>query len=255
MYPIVGRLSLLLLLISFFSLLADLVHGQFTTVDPVSDLVYNLDPFNLTPADTAAYTSPDKPAPDGIPATRRPVNILSPNITGQKGVHPHGDRLKRTLCYCSSPEAGTRNSGSSYYHMEYYNSQLDQMYTVNWTCMHRTEDNGCKDHHHPKEKHCVKSNGGKKFCFEQKENVVKADKYWFGGHKRDLPFLAKDVFTTTPRPTVMEVCRDLCDTYIGPPADRNDPFFNGLAFYKNGMDEFHALDDICPDGGKHGRCP
>ena len=243
----IAGLPLLFLLLGSFSLFLDPVIGQLATVNPYPDAVYNTDPFNLTAEDTAAYTEPkDVTTPNSAPSTAGTFgNILAPNITGLKGVHPHGDRLKRTLCYCGDTKLGTKNSGSSYYHVEYYNAELDHSYSLNWTCIHRTDKNACKDKPKVGDKHCRFGDDGHEFCFEQQAKVVWDSHYWLGGEKRNIPFDKKSMFVATAKDVVMKVCRKMCDDFVGPAADRNDHFFNGIAYYKNSMDEYNVLDDIC----------
>ncbi len=264
MHLIIGK-SPFLLLVSLLSLLCDLVDAQAVTVS-VPPQPY-MAPFNLPPDATAPYaegsnvmdanaTEPNSPVTTGSPDS-----ILGSDTTGLKGVHPHGDRLKRTLCYCSSTVAETRNSGSSYYHMEYSNSQLDLTHQLNWTCIHRKEDNACEDKPKVHDKQFTTSAHGAKFCFEQREKVVWDDKYTFGGFERTIPFEVNGPFPaprgskhSTPKDVVTAVCAKLCEDFVGPPADLHDEFFNGIAYFKNSIDEFYFLDDICLDGGK-GNCP
>jgi len=254
MHLSIGRLPLLLLLVSFLSLLYDRVDAQATSVGVPSPPY--MDPFNLPPEATAPYVE----ASNAVDTK----TVLAPNITGLKGVQPHGDRLKRTLCYCSSPVAGTRNSGSSYYHMEYYNSQLDRIHSLNWTCIHRKEDNACKDKPKVHDRQC-RTVDGNEFCFEQKAKVVSDDKYSFGGSEHPLPFNDQKngpfpapwgSKTSEPRDVITRVCASLCKDFVGHPADPHDEFFNGIAYFKNSIDEFNFLDDICLDNDRKAvKCP
>ena len=144
---LLGELFFRLPNLSIFSLLLDPVNGQAATVNPFL-LTYNRNPFNLSSNDTAAYTAPEAPIsilnPNATALTISADSIFAPPTTGLKGVHPHGDRVRRTLCYCGNPYSGT-NSGGSYYHAEYYNAQLDYTYTVDWTCVRRDPGNKCHD--------------------------------------------------------------------------------------------------------------
>ena len=255
MYLLGGLFSLLLNL-SLFSFLPDPVDGQAATVNPFV-LTYNQDPFNLSSNDTVAYTAPEAPDsilnPNDTALTINADLIFAPHTWGLEGVHPHGDRLRRTLCYCGSPDPGTKNSGGSYYHAEYYNAQLDQTYSVNWTCVHRDTSNKCHDRPKKKDKQCSHiydgSQKGREFCFHLKSGMIWGWEYWLGGERRHVQFDDKGRKASLSKEVVMPVCRKLCDTFVGPAADKNDAFFNGIAYFKNSIEDFEKLDDICFDGG------
>ena len=261
-----GGFFFLLFNLSFVLSRRNPLNGPYKKLNPDPNLRYNQDPFNLSSEDTAAYTAHEAPSsilsPAGTHDTIRADNLFAPNITGLKGVHPHGDRIRRTLCYCSDHSPGHKHGGGSYYHIEYYNAQLDYTYVVDWTCMHRGPYNKCQDRPKQKDKQCRKIVDGsqqeREFCVRLKPPVIKGWEYRLDGVRRKIGFEDRGLKTSMPKDVVMPVCRTLCDKIVGPAADRDDAFFNGIAYHENSIEDFGVLSDICFDGGpgstKHGIC-
>ena len=128
--------------------------------------------------------------------------------------------------------------------------------------MRRDPGNKCHDKPMKKDTQCRKIYDGseklREFCLHLKYGMIWGWEYWLDGERRHVEFEDKVLKTSLPKDLVMPVCRKLCDTFVGPAADRNDAFFNGIAYYKNSIEDFHKLDDICFDDGPgsagHARC-